>query len=74
MIVCVCAGVSDRQIRRAAAEGACTVACLREALGVAARCGRCADCATRLLEEAQAMQAPVRWVGQASEARDRKAA
>lgn len=52
MIVCVCARISDRQIRKAAAEGAHSLECLQFELGVAMQCGNCADCATRVLGEA----------------------
>ena len=54
MIVCVCNNVSDHQIRQAAAEGAHSLECLQFELGVATQCGRCADCATRVLCEARA--------------------
>jgi bacterioferritin-associated ferredoxin len=54
MIVCVCARVSDRQIREAVAEGAHSLQCLQFELGVATRCGSCADCASRILGEARA--------------------
>ena len=53
MIVCVCRGVSDRQIRQAVAEGAHSLECLQVDLGVATQCGRCADCASRVLCEAR---------------------
>ena len=53
MIVCVCRRVSDRDIRRAASEGAVSLECLQFELGVATQCGRCADCATRVLCEAR---------------------
>ena len=49
MIVCVCRSVSDRQIRQAVAEGAHSLECLQIELGVATQCGRCADCASRVL-------------------------
>ncbi len=52
MIVCVCRKVSDRQIRQAVAEGADSLECLQFELGVATQCGRCADCAMRLLSDA----------------------
>ena len=52
MIVCVCRRVTDHQIRQAVAEGARTLECLQLDLGVAMQCGRCADCASRLLCEA----------------------
>jgi bacterioferritin-associated ferredoxin len=54
MIVCVCRRVSDHQIRRAAAEGAVSLECLQFELGVATQCGRCADCASRVLCDARA--------------------
>ena len=57
MIVCVCQRVSDRQIRQAAADGAHSLECLQIDLGVATRCGRCADCATRLLRDARGVTA-----------------
>jgi bacterioferritin-associated ferredoxin len=54
MIVCVCRRVSDRDIRRAASEGAVSLECLKVDLGVATQCGRCADCATLVLRDARA--------------------
>ncbi len=57
MIVCVCRKVSDQQIRDAAAEGADSLECLQFELGVATQCGRCADCASRVLCEARAVHA-----------------
>ena len=53
MIVCVCRRVSDHQIREAAAEGAMSLECLKTELGVATQCGRCADCASRILCDAR---------------------
>jgi bacterioferritin-associated ferredoxin len=53
MIVCVCRRVSDQQIRQAAAEGAHSLECLQFDLGVATQCGRCADCASRVLCDAR---------------------
>jgi bacterioferritin-associated ferredoxin len=52
MIVCVCARVSDRQIHKAVANGAHSLECLQFELGVALKCGNCADCASRILGEA----------------------
>ncbi len=54
MIVCVCRRVSDKQIRQAVAAGAHSLDCLGFELGVATNCGRCADCACRVLREALA--------------------
>ena len=53
MIVCVCARVSEGQIRQAAASGAHSLECLQFELGVAVQCGRCSDCASRVLCEAR---------------------
>ena len=65
MIVCVCRRVSDKQIREAVADGAHSLECLQLDLGVATQCGRCADCASRVLCEArgasaQAQHSPAR--------------
>ncbi len=56
MIVCVCRRVSDQQIRQAAADGAHSLECLQFDLGVATQCGRCADCASRVLCDAKEAQ------------------
>ena len=53
MIVCVCRRISDQQIRQAAADGAHSLECLQFDLGVATQCGRCADCASRILCDAR---------------------
>jgi bacterioferritin-associated ferredoxin len=57
MIVCVCRRVSDQQIRQAVADGAVSLECLQFDLGVATQCGRCADCASKVLCDARAPQA-----------------
>lgn len=54
MIVCVCRRVSEQQIRKAAAAGAHSLECLQFDLGVAMQCGRCSDCASRVLCDAKA--------------------
>ncbi|WP_109993431.1 (2Fe-2S)-binding protein [Salinisphaera sp. LB1] len=51
MYVCVCNAVTDCQIRQAYCEGACSMRLLRQKLGVAGCCGRCAPCARDLLVE-----------------------
>ena len=53
MYVCVCAAVTERQIHQAVQRGASRLQDLREDLGVAAECGRCASCAKQCLREAQ---------------------
>ena len=50
MYVCLCNAVSDKQIVKAAREGACCVRDLRERLGVGARCGKCVPTAREVLQ------------------------
>ncbi|MBT8077953.1 MAG: bacterioferritin-associated ferredoxin [Gammaproteobacteria bacterium] len=50
MYVCICNAVTDKQIRRAARQGAESVSELRERLGVASNCGSCADQAREILD------------------------
>lgn len=57
MYVCVCKAVTDGQIREAVDQGCCTMRCLRNELGVATQCGRCAVTAREVLDEALAEQA-----------------
>lgn len=51
MYVCVCRAVSDREIRRAVAEGARSMRDLRQRLGVCSDCGKCGPCARSVLAE-----------------------
>jgi bacterioferritin-associated ferredoxin len=53
MFICVCNGVTERQVRIAIEEGAATVHDLSARLGVAAGCGCCAEFAADLLSEAR---------------------
>lgn len=51
MYVCLCKGITDRQIREAISEGACSMRDLRSALDVANQCGKCGrDCKSLLSE------------------------
>ncbi|MEM9385211.1 MAG: bacterioferritin-associated ferredoxin [Pseudomonadota bacterium] len=50
MYICICNGVTDREIREAVAAGADSVDALREELGVASCCGTCACAAQAILE------------------------
>lgn len=54
MYVCLCAAVTDHQIHQAVQRGASKLQDLREDLGIAAECGRCASCARQCLREARA--------------------
>jgi len=51
MYICICEGVTERQIKKAIVEGASSVRDLRKELGVASQCGQCGRCAKNLLEE-----------------------
>jgi bacterioferritin-associated ferredoxin len=51
MYVCICAAVTDRQFRAAAAAGAATLDDLAVTLGVGTGCGCCREHAQQLLEE-----------------------
>ena len=50
MYVCICNGVTDRQIREAAASGVRSVAELTMRTGCGANCGSCLETATAILE------------------------
>lgn len=54
MYVCICKGVTDRQIRRAIDDGAHSVRCLRRELDVCTDCGKCAREVRKLLADARA--------------------
>ncbi|MEP6906438.1 MAG: (2Fe-2S)-binding protein [Pseudoxanthomonas sp.] len=50
MYVCICNGVTDHQIREAAASGVRSVAELTMRTGCGATCGTCLDTASAILE------------------------
>lgn len=54
MYVCLCNGITDRDIRGAISLGVRTMDELSAATGVATCCGRCADCARGMLDECPA--------------------
>lgn len=54
MYVCICNGITDKQIRTAVAGGANSLQLLRDELGVASNCGSCTEHALSLLEDAPA--------------------
>lgn len=58
MYVCVCKGVTTRQIVQAAAEGVTRMRELRCKLGVTTECNLCAQCAHQCLRSALAEQTP----------------
>ncbi|WP_172962375.1 bacterioferritin-associated ferredoxin [Hydrocarboniclastica marina] len=51
MYVCMCFGVTDRQIRQAARTGCGSMRELGKELNVGRQCGRCAPMARELLRE-----------------------
>ncbi|MGY3266994.1 bacterioferritin-associated ferredoxin [Lysobacter sp. HA35] len=54
MYVCICNGVTDRDIRQAAEAGCRTLPELTMRTGAGATCGSCVEMATAILEETTA--------------------
>ena len=52
MIVCVCHRISDRDIRRAVAEGCPSFEAMQDEFRVATACGACHDCAREVFDDA----------------------
>ncbi|MCC6473773.1 MAG: (2Fe-2S)-binding protein [Burkholderiales bacterium] len=51
MYVCVCNGITDRQLRSYIEEHrACSLSELKSEMGIGNRCGRCESCAVQYLE------------------------
>ncbi len=53
MYVCLCHGVTDREIREAADSGVSSMRQLGKELGVGTQCGRCACTAREILRESR---------------------
>lgn len=51
MYVCICNGITDKQIRNAVAGGATSLQLLRDELGVASQCGSCTEQALSFLDD-----------------------
>ena len=58
MYVCICKQITCGQIRAAASEGIDSVRDLKERLGVASQCGKCAGCARGILEQTRTAGLP----------------
>lgn len=54
MYICVCNAVTERQVKQAVKEGACSLRDLRDRLGVTNQCGRCAKSALDCLRAHEA--------------------
>ncbi len=52
MYVCICNGITDRDIKRAVQRGAETLGCLQAELSVSTCCGQCEDRAVECLQRA----------------------
>ncbi|MBT9504007.1 MAG: (2Fe-2S)-binding protein [Burkholderiaceae bacterium] len=57
MIVCLCHRVSDRDIKRAVANGTHCFEQMQDDIHVASACGACHDCAREVFNEALSGQA-----------------
>jgi bacterioferritin-associated ferredoxin len=55
--VCLCNGITERDIRNCVQQGACCMSDLRRELGVANQCGCCEEYARQCLAEAADAQA-----------------
>ncbi|BDM65792.1 (2Fe-2S)-binding protein [Shewanella sp. NFH-SH190041] len=51
MFVCVCHAITDSQIRQAVAAGAHSLAEVKQQLGVASQCGKCAKLAGQIIKQ-----------------------
>ena len=58
MYVCICNGITDKQIRRAAKAGAMNMRALQSELGVATGCGSCHEAASKILSECDRREVP----------------
>jgi bacterioferritin-associated ferredoxin len=58
MIVCVCRGVSERQVEAAVAEGATTMDQVARACGAGTDCGACRFMVRELAESARSAACP----------------
>ncbi|MFC0679830.1 (2Fe-2S)-binding protein [Lysobacter korlensis] len=56
MYVCICNGVTDRDIREAAEGGCRTMPELTMRTGAGSTCGSCIEMATDILEQARAVR------------------
>lgn len=53
MYVCVCNAITDKDIKKAICDGACSVNDLSKALNVGTCCGKCKSCCHQYLKQAK---------------------
>lgn len=51
MYICLCHGVSDKKIAQAVEQGARSMRDLNKELKVGSQCGKCTNCAKKVLNE-----------------------
>lgn len=51
MFICLCNGITDSQIRRAASDGMTSLDAIQDKLGVASQCGQCSEAAVAVLAD-----------------------
>ncbi|MBV7317045.1 bacterioferritin-associated ferredoxin [Shewanella sp. NIFS-20-20] len=56
MFVCLCNGITDTQIKHAVASGDTNLLAVRQRLGVADQCGKCASMAHMIIQQQLAVQ------------------
>jgi len=62
MIVCVCNAITEKEVRHAAHEGACTPEAAYACLGCEVQCGCCLDYAQEIIDEELAKRPKLRVV------------
>jgi bacterioferritin-associated ferredoxin len=56
MYICLCNGITERDIRNCCAEeGACSMRDLERCLGIGANCGKCKPVAKQILNESRSL-------------------
>jgi bacterioferritin-associated ferredoxin len=53
MYICICRGVTEKDIQNAVKQGICSMESLSESMGVSTQCGCCTTHACKALEEAK---------------------
>ncbi|QUM78845.1 (2Fe-2S)-binding protein [Moritella sp. 5] len=57
MYVCICRGITDKQLIKSIDEGATTMKELSTELGIGNQCGKCCQCAKKVLHQTRLKQA-----------------